>query len=335
MIRQQDIESTLPAEDRELTVALFGLGRVGRAFLELLPAYEGRVRLTGVADSGGAMTGDLDPDDVLGLKVDKGRLPSGLGLDETIEKADPDVVVDLTSCAFRTGEPSLSVIVGSFRGGAHVVTANKVPLARCWDRITDAAADARRRLGYAAAAGAALPAVPVARFLARTGQVESFNGVLTGATTFVLARMAKGSPLADAIALAQERGIAEPDPSMDVGGWDTAAKTVILANTLWGTSSTLDEVRVRGLSDDLAIARGECRTQLVGRGVRDDAGVHLVVEPALLEPNHPLASLDAGDKGVVFSGPAIGRVCVTGGRSSPRSAAEAVIADVFDVVAGR
>lgn len=311
----------------ESRVAVFGLGGVGKALLELLVERSPSLRLTGVADSRGALAGELDPRDVLEMKR-MGPLPTDVERSDVMEIAAPDVVVDVMACDPKSGEPALSLMLDAFEHGAHVVTANKSPLARSWAEVMEAARCAGRRLGYASAAGAALPAVAVARTLARVDRVTSFEGVLTGTTTFVLDEMARGVAFDDAVQRAQEQGIAEPDPAVDLGGWDTAAKVVILANTLWGTTYSLDDVDVTGLSDDVEAMRNGRIVRLVGRAERSG---RLAVEPVLLAEDHPLAALKGRDKGIVFDGPAIGRVLVAGGRSHPQGAAAAVLGDIVEV----
>lgn len=311
----------------EPRVAVFGLGGVGTALLELLVERGSSLRLTGVADSRGVLGGDLDARDVLEMKR-MGSLPSEVARSDLMKIADPDVVVDVMACDPKTGEPALSLIFDAFEHGAHVVTANKTPLARSWPDVMEAARRAGKRLGYASAAGAALPAVAVAKALARMDAVSSFEGVLTGTTTFVLDQMARGVRFEDAVRRAQEQGIAEPDPTVDVGGWDTAAKVVILANTLWGTTYSIDDVDVTGLSDDVEPVRDGRPARLVGRAEREGK---LAVAPVLLAEDHLLAVLRGRNKGVVFEGPAIGRVVVTGGRSHPTGAAAAVLGDILEV----
>lgn len=312
----------------EARVAVFGLGGVGRALLELLAERDLPLRLSGVADSYGAIAGDLDPHDILAAKS-AGPLPAEVSRSDLLEMAAPDVVVDVVSCDPQTAEPALSVILDAFEHRAHAVTANKTPLARFWSDIEVARKRAGKGLGYASAAGAALPAVAVARWLARVDDVTSFEGVLTGTTTFVLDEMAKGASLQDAVRSAQEQGIAEPDPSTDVGGWDTAAKVVILANTLWGTNYSITDVDVTGLTDEVEPRREGRTTRLVGRARRD--GQLLAVEPTVLPADHPLGVIQGSDKGVVFFGPAIGQVSVTGGRSHPKGAAASVLGDVLEL----
>src|SRR5918992_619888 len=175
------------SQHSDVCVALFGLGGVGVALLELLSERDVHVRLTGVADSRGAVAGDLDPGAVIELKRSR-LLPAEIPRADVVKLARPDVVVDVMSCDFATGEPALSVILEAFGHGAHAVTANKAPLAR---RCADV--------------------------------IHSFEGVLSGTTTFILDEIASGTPFEDAVRRAQERGIAEPDPSVDISGWDTAA----------------------------------------------------------------------------------------------------------------
>lgn len=48
---------------------------------------------------------------------------------------------------------------------------------------------------------------------------------------------------------ARKGGFLEPNPAMDIDGWDTAMKTVIQANTYWNAACTLDDVEIQGIRD--------------------------------------------------------------------------------------
>ena len=60
--------------------------------------------------------------------------------------------------------------------------------------------------------------------------------------------MTDGRSYDGALAEAQRRGLAETDPSLDVEGWDTANKLVIIANSFLGVEATLDDVTVQGIT---------------------------------------------------------------------------------------
>ena len=314
-------------------MALFGLGRVGRAFLELLHERKTQVALVAAVDSHGALIGELDPETVLNKKREKRSLPSIEGT-SAIREGRPDVVVDLTSCDFETGEPARSIIDAGLNAGAHVVTANKAPLARHWHDIHETARASGVGVRYAAACGAALPAIAVASTLRRTDRIDSVEGVLTGTAAYVLNEMRMGVAFEEAVQRAQDRGIAEPDPDIDMEGWDSAAKLVILANTLWSTELGLSSVTVTGV----AAARpdlGDSVTQLLSTATFDGLQVRAEVRPENIPAAHPLSTLEGSDKGVVFTGRSIGQVVVTGGRSHPRGAAAAAFGDMLAAIDDR
>lgn len=312
-------------------VAVFGLGGVGRAFLELLHERSVDVALAAAVDSRGALIGDLDPQMVL-KKKQEGMPFTGTDGQHVVAETKPDIVVDLTSCDFRTGEPALSIMVAALETGADVITANKAPLARHWTSLHRAAGEAGVRIRYAAACGAALPAAAVASSLARMDRIDSIEGVLTGTAEFVLTEMRSGVTFTEAVRRAQHNGIAERDPSIDVDGWDSAAKLTILANTLWHRQLDLSSVAVTGVAAASEVARG---LHLLASATFDGSEVRARVRPEVLPSDHPLSGLTGSDKGVVIRGPSIGTVTVTGGRSHPRGAAAAAFGDMMAAIDSR
>ncbi len=59
---------------------------------------------------------------------------------------------------------------------------------------------------------------------------------------------AEGVSFSIALKEAQELGIAEADPTLDIEGFDAAGKLVILANELLGWSKTMKDVNISGIS---------------------------------------------------------------------------------------
>jgi homoserine dehydrogenase len=288
-------------------VALFGLGRVGRAFLELLRERTPQVIVVAAVDSRGALVGDLDPDLILRQKR-QGLPPSNIEGARATRESRADVVVDLTSCEFETGEPARSTIEDGLNAGAHVVTANKAPLARHWHDVHESARASGVGVRYSAACGAALLVIGVASSLRRSDRIDSVEGILTGTAAYVLNEMRLGVAFEDALRRAQQQGIAEPDPDVDMEGWDSAAKLVILANTLWPTEVGLSSVSVTGVAAARA-NQGDTVTHLLSTAAFDGSSVRAEVRPEKLPPAHPLstsmavtrASSSRGDRLVEWS----------------------------------
>ena len=76
---------------------------------------------------------------------------------------------------------------------------------------------------------------------------------------------------------AQRRQFAEADPSMDVDGWDGAAKICALANVLLNANATPEDVRVRSLREitprEIKAAREtNCRIKYICSAERAEDG---------------------------------------------------------------
>ena len=56
-------------------------------------------------------------------------------------------------------------------------------------------------------------------------------------------------PFSIALKEAQDAGYAEADPTLDVGGFDAAAKLVIIANCILNEKATLKDVKIRGIQE--------------------------------------------------------------------------------------
>ena len=80
-------------------------------------------------------------------------------------------------------------------------------------------------------------------------QILEIEGVFTGTTNFILNDMLQNEcAFAESLEKAQAKGIAEPDSSFDVDGWDTAAKITILANTVLGADVKIQDIPRQGIS---------------------------------------------------------------------------------------
>ena len=107
--------------------------------------------------------------------------------------------------------------------------------------------------------------------------VQGFRGVVNSTTNHILTALENGDGFAPALARMQAEGIAEADPSLDVDGWDAAAKTAALANVLMGADLTPHLVERTGIGPEsaapaqAALRRG-ARLRLVASASRDERG---------------------------------------------------------------
>ena len=93
---------------------------------------------------------------------------------------------------------------------------------------------------------------------------------------------------------AQEAGIAEPDPTLDVDGWDAANKLVIIANSVLRRPTRLQDLTVEGIRSltlgQLAQARAIGRVvKLLALAEKNGDDYALSVRPTALPHEHILA----------------------------------------------
>jgi homoserine dehydrogenase len=340
---------------KTINIILLGYGRVGKAFVRLIQEkqtfclswYNLNIRIGVVLNSRGGLffapykegMGSIS-DLVSGLKLEE--LPywrPGMDFREALECQNLDVLVDCTPSNIQDGEPALGYTHQALDRGWHVVTANKGPLVVDFNGIREKAEKNRVSLGISGATAAALPTLDVALHSLAGTEILGIEGILNGTTNYILTRMSEGMEYPDALRKAQQKGIAEPDPSQDVEGWDTAAKILIITNGIFGTAYTLQDVHVEGITHvpselrDLARRIGK-KIKLLGRFVQNGEKRTLETRLSLIDSSHPLFGVIGAQKGISFFTDTMDSVTVTGGKSDPKGAAAALLKDIINIHRG-
>ena len=336
----------------KVNILLIGYGHVGKAFLELLGLKEELCRKKygldlymaailrrqkAVAFSPPQKPGRIQEQ----LKVDiKGGSPvvweENVPIEKIFDAPRPGVLVECTPTDSQTGGPGLQYIRIALDRGWHVVTANKGPLVVDFPALTQTAYQKNLSLKFSGATAAALPTLDVALNSLAGADILKFEGILNGTTNFILSKMADGVHFEMALREAQERGIAETDPSQDIEGWDTAYKVLLLTNALFNLSKSLRDIKVQGLTqiDPSLIQKGQKggkKLKLLGRMIRSQRDVSLSVVLEALDKTHPLYYVDGTEKGITFETDTMSTVTVIGGKSDPIGTAAAMLKDLINI----
>ncbi len=337
---------------KTVNLVIAGFGRVGRAFGRIVADKRDSCRerydldlapRAALWSDGGILGSERLPLESFSADPSVGRSESvlwkrGLRFADIVGSMEPGVLVECTPSNLRTGEPALSNITTALENGWHVAAASKGALVVKFRELREMARQKGVRLMASGAAAAALPTLDVGVWSLAGAEVLGIEGILNGTTNYILTKMEEGETYAQALAEAQARGIAEPDPTMDVDGWDTAAKLVIISNSVMGTGFRLDEVAVSGIRDlaphlgPKAAEAGKA-LRLMGKCSKDD-GSHpwkLEVGLALLDGDHPLFGVRGTTKGVTFYTDTMGPVTVVGGRSDPGGTGAALLKDIINI----
>lgn len=327
-----------------MKLALAGFGRVGRQVVALLAEraagwerqYGVRLELVAVADVDRVLVGGrgLALDELAALARGGHPLAHSGG---SLLDSGAQVLIDATPTNLVTGEPSLSLLREALSRRLHAVVLSKGALVRAYRELEQLAGQAGVMLKFSGAVAAALPTVDTARYALAGATVAGFEGILNGTTNFILSAMTEhGTTYHQALQEAQRRGIAEADPALDVDGYDTAAKTCILANAVLGASLTLEEVGVTGIRGiplgeiEAARARGEV-LKLLGWARLGPEGARAGVEVRPVPSRSLLAAVGGSAKAIVYHTDTMGELALVGGASDPRGAAAAALKDVLNL----
>jgi homoserine dehydrogenase len=339
-------------------VVLVGIGNIGRGCLQILAdkgpwleAHHGiRVEMVAAVDSSGAALNQdgLDPLEILRIKNSKQGIAryerygqAGLTALQTLSLAEADLLVELSPTSLKHGEPGLSAIAWALEHGMDVVTANKGPLVLAYPRLTGLAASSGRQLLFSGAVAGGLPTVNIGRRDLIAARIQRVEGIFNTTTNYILCRMAEsGLSFDEALCEAQQAGVAEADPTLDIDGWDATNKLIIVANSVLGMPATLKDVAVQGI-------RGITREQLLaataqGKAIKllataepDGKRYKLAVRPTELSLDHPLAQLTRWQMGVVYTSDINGTIIAVIEEEGTLATAGAVVRDVVNVILSR
>jgi homoserine dehydrogenase len=252
-------------------------------------------------------------------------------------KFGQDVLIDCTPTNIENGEPGLTYVLNAIDSGMDVVSVAKGALVHSFQEIKQRSEKKGTRLKYSGATAAALPTIDIGEYSLAGSTITKIEGILNGTSNFILTSMNESNlSFEEALKIAQEKGIAEANPALDVKGFDSACKLLLLSNSLLGTNYSLKEVKITGIENlskqdmERAKQRG-CQIKLLAQAFKKDSQVSLEVAPSELTQDHPLFHVNGTNKGILFETAEMGTICCTGGASNPRGAAAAALKDLINL----
>lgn len=273
----------MASKGRDINVGLIGCGVVGSGLVEMFSEN----RHNGISLKKIAVKDSKKP-----RKMHLGNLTSSA--DEILEDPDIDIVVELIGGY----NPAKDYLVKAVKNGKHVVTANKAVISEHGLEIFKEAKEHNVNVGFEGAVGGGIPIINPLLEQLSFGKIKSITGILNGTTNFILTRMSEGIDYHSALAIAQEKGFAESDPSFDVRGLDAAQKISILASLAFGRWIKPSEVYCEGITEitpiDMEYARelGYAVKLLTTARKTKEGEIDIRVHPALIPRNNRLARVD-------------------------------------------
>ena len=260
-------ETSLPTRHPSVRLLLLGYGHVAQAFLQLLASRsiwlgnELGVRPVvcglGTRSHGlyiyprgfeaSFLAQDTDPFQQF---INNGTYVDNAGAFIEAGKAlGATVLIELTTLSPQDGQPALSYIRAALQSDLDVITANKGPVAYAQSELQALAGRQNVQFRFEATVMDGLPLINLAQFTLQAVGIHSFRALLNTTSSLVMSMIEQGFTRDEAIAKAQELGIAEADPWYDLDAWDAVMKTTILANTLLESQLSPHQVTRQGIRD--------------------------------------------------------------------------------------
>lgn len=305
----------LPSKEKKLIkLAVMGFGNAAKAFTKILIEkeavllnqglqFEFSTVSTGTRGSLVAAKGEvLDKKRILDILEKTGHFRneatySEMTTMEIIKSADYDVMIELTPLEIMSGEPAISHIETALTRKKHVITANKGPIAWAYKRLKALSEYENVQFLYETTVMDGTPIFNLKQFCLPYCEVKGVRGILNTTTNFVLEHLAKGEALEAVMEEGRRRGFVEADPSLDIEGWDSAAKLTALMNVLMDADiKPTDVVRsgIENITLDTIQEAGERGKviKLLCEGIMTSEGPKAKVSPVELSKSDLYATVD-------------------------------------------
>ncbi|MBQ3260438.1 MAG: homoserine dehydrogenase [Alistipes sp.] len=276
-----------------LNIGLFGFGTVGRGLydvLEEISLKEARIKRICVRD--------ISKD--RGVKADFTDNP-----DDIFNDPDINLVVELIDDA----EASYKIVRRALEAGVPVVTGNKKMLAYHLEELIEIQREKQVPLLYDASACGSIPVIRNLEEYYDNDLLVSVKGILNGSSNFILSKIFnENMSYPAALKLAQDLGFAESDPSLDIDGFDSLFKLIIITMHAFGRYVSPDKIFVYGISqmndDDIRFAsEKKRRIKLVAHVEKlPDGRMIMSVMPHLISRDKYIYSVEDEFNGVVIKG---------------------------------
>ncbi len=331
-----------------MRIIIVGYGVVGKGvttilakrYAEKVEDYGFNPKIVAIADIDGAVINPrgFSPEKLEALKQTRPISSDpefghpGMKVLDVIDSVEAEVVVEVTPVNIQNGEPAISHITEAFKTGKHVVTTNKGPLALAMPALTELAEYNNVYLRFSGTVGGGTPMLQFAKRCLAGDRILAIQGILNGTTNYILTEMSQNRvSFQDALSNAQKLGYAEREPSMDIDGFDTACKVVILANWILNKKITLKDVDRTGIREvtlqmlDDAAKRGNT-IKLIG----SIDGGKATVKPTEIPKNDPLC-VSGVLNAVTFQTEYAGAQTLVGKGAGGIETASAVLRDLLDI----
>ena len=317
---------------KTLRVGLCGVGNVGGAVLKTL------IKSSQLLEIQGGVHFDLVQ---VGARRGKEAVPyDGINITTNLADVATNPDVDVLVEVIGGVNFAYELVTTALKEGKHVVTANKALIASHGNELFALAKENNVEIGFEASVAGGTPVIKALREGLVANKVKWFAGILNGTSNFILTEMESNqSTFASALEKAQELGLAESDPSLDINGTDAAQKASILAALAFHVPFDFSLVSFEGIEEieleDLGYAKElGYSIKHIAHGELENNVVCVNAYPTLVDNETLLSQVGKEMNALEIFSEGMGSTVYYGPGAGPEPTASAVIADLVDIAKG-
>jgi homoserine dehydrogenase len=256
-----------------------------------------------------------------------------------IKASNADVMIELSTLSIKDGQPAITHIETAFDCNMHVITANKGPIAWDYKRLFSMSKKKNLTFLHETTVMDGTPVFNLVKYALPGCKVLGFKGILNTTTNFILEEMENGRDYEESIKEAQRRGFAEADPSLDIDGWDAAAKTAALANVLMDAQISPREIEVKGISnitlkDVLDAKKSNKKIKLISETFISNGNVISKVYPCFFDLGNIFSTVDLTSSMLSITTDLMGEICIIEKDPEIRQTAYGIYSDLLNLIRG-
>lgn len=282
-------------DNKQINIGLFGFGTVGKGLYDVLKKIQPEnVNIVKVCVRNVAKHSAEAPEQEFTSNAD-----------DIFSDTRINFIVELIDDA----EAAYGIVKRALQAKIPVVSGNKKMLARHIQEMIQLQRDNDTALLYDASACGSIPVIRNLEEYYDNDLLISVKGILNGSSNFILSKIFnEGMNYAEALKLAQDLGFAESDPTLDIGGWDSLFKLIIITIHAFGVYVEPEQIFTFGIGNmnehDIQFAHEKRRrVKLVGWAEKaDEDKLVLSVMPHLLSKQKYIYSVEDEFNGVVIKG---------------------------------
>ncbi|PHR30854.1 MAG: homoserine dehydrogenase [Fluviicola sp.] len=303
---------------KELSIGLIGFGCVGSGLYEVLnksELIEAKISKIVVKDR------------YKRRELEQNKF--SFNVNDILEDDSINVVVELID----DSEKAFEIVKKALSSGKDVVSANKKMIAEHLEELLNLAESNDVSFLYEGAVAGSIPIIRNLEEYYNNDSLTSLEGIVNGTTNYILTKSNDGVGYKEALAQAQELGFAESNPSLDVDGFDSKYKLVILLKHAFGLTVQPKEIfnlGIRHISEQsVAYAKEKgYRIKLFSRAEKIGDTVVGFVAPHFIREDHFAYSVNNEFNAVILEGLFSDQQLFVGKGAGSHPTASAVLSDV-------